>query len=131
VNFKPYSSPISVLRREILCTSTVHTIVAYVISSFCVTWSYLRNAGLQAKLSATITRFAQAAASLIPSGYELPRLNERLVYLMYFSVFTATVFGLFQRATHRTLLPYKSIMVISFRVFSKADIPEGPLEDGS
>lgn len=73
--------------------------------------SYLRNVGEQANLSTTITRFKLVLAILIRSGYELPRLNERLVYLIYFSVFTATAFGLFQRASHRTLLPYKSVTV--------------------
>jgi len=48
---------------------------------------------------------------LIARGYELPRLNERLVYLLYFSSFASTAFGLFQRAVHRTLLPYKSVTV--------------------
>jgi hypothetical protein len=76
-----------------------------------VSYSYLRNVGEQANLSLTITRFKLLLATLIPSGYELPRLNERLVYLTYFSVFTATAFGVFQRAIHRTLLPYKSVTV--------------------
>jgi hypothetical protein len=45
------------------------------------------------------------------SGYELPRLNERLLYLLYFSICTPITYGLFQRAVHRTLLPYTSVSV--------------------
>jgi hypothetical protein len=45
------------------------------------------------------------------SGYELPRLNERLVYLISFSVYTSVAYGLLQKAAHRTLLPYTSVSV--------------------
>jgi hypothetical protein len=45
------------------------------------------------------------------SGYELPRLNERLVYLVSFSIYTSVTYGLLQKAAHRTLLPYTSVSV--------------------
>jgi hypothetical protein len=48
---------------------------------------------------------------IVNSGYELPRLNERLVYLVTFSIHTAIAYGLFQRAAHRTFLPYTSVSV--------------------
>jgi len=92
-----------------------------------VSCSYLRNVGEQANLSATISRSKLLLAILIRSGYELPRLNERVVYLIYFSVFTATAFGLFQRASHRTLLPYKSVTVTN--EVDIAEIYKGTLTD--
>jgi hypothetical protein len=111
VELKPFTSPISMVGKEILSVSTFHSTLAYIVSSLCVSLIYLRNVSEQANLSTTITRFKLFPTMLISRGYELPRLNERLVYLIYFSVFTSTAFGLFQRAIHRTLLPYRSVMV--------------------
>lgn len=97
--------------KEILSVSTIHSALAYIVSSLCVSLIYLRNVSEQANLSTTVTRFKLFPTMLISRGYELPRLNERLVYLIYFSIFTSTAFSLFQRAIHRTLLPYRSVMV--------------------
>lgn len=86
--------------------------MTYMISATCVTCFYLRNVGEAAKLTVTITRFARLGANLSSyRGYELPRLNERLVYLLFFSNFSSLTFFLCQQATHRTLLRYKPVTV--------------------
>jgi hypothetical protein len=83
-----------------------------VSSALCLTFLYLHNIGDQARLSVTISRFDLSTRNLtLYSGYELPRLNERFVYLMFFSIYTSVAYNAFQRATHRTLLHYTSVSV--------------------
>lgn len=112
VQFYPYTTPISVTGKELVSVNTVHSIMAHMASAVCLTCVYLRNVPECAKLNPTITRYgAIISGANSRSGYELPRLNERLVYLLFFSVFASTAFSLFQRTMHRTLLPYKSLSV--------------------
>jgi hypothetical protein len=96
----------------VLSVSAINSVMAYMISAICVTCLHLRNVGETAKLMVTITRFALPRAYVTPySGYELPRLNERLIYLLFFSIFSSLAFCFSQRAAHRTLLPYRPVSV--------------------
>lgn len=45
------------------------------------------------------------------SGYELPRLNERLVYLVFFSISTSVAYAVLQKTVHRTMLRLKYVSV--------------------
>jgi len=98
VQFHPLTTPFSVVSGEFFALNTLHGITAYTASALSLTFLYLRNLSDLARLSTTITR-----------GYELPRLNERLVYLVSFSIYTSVAYGLLQKAAHRTLLPYTSV----------------------
>lgn len=64
----------------------------------------------------------------IRSGYELPRLNERFVYMLFFSTMISIVYGFLQKALHRTLLPYNPVSV-SLHSRSMLTFGEGPSTD--
>jgi len=56
--------------------------------------------------------FPEKDVLILTRGYELPRLNERFVYLLFFSGFTSVTFTILQKWFHRGLLPYHSVSVI-------------------
>ena len=99
--------------------NTVHSVMAYTTSALALTYIYLGNVTPNARLTPTITRFvfsSTTSSDMVFRGYELPRLNERLVYLIFFGFHTSILYGILQKAIHRTRLPYKSVSVTNYRL---------------
>lgn len=119
VQYRPYASPISIFFKEYLTMNTVHSVMAYTTSALALTYIYLGNVTPNARLTPTITRFvfsSTTSSDMVFRGYELPRLNERLVYLIFFGFHTSILYGILQKAIHRTRLPYKSVSVTNYRL---------------
>jgi len=83
------------------------------VSSTSLVLFYIRNCGAHAKLEISISRYNVLNHANLVSGYELPRLNERFIYLLFFAMFCSLIYTVIQMAAHRAFLPYSSLRVRS------------------
>ena len=74
------------------------------------------------------TVFLRLQVTDLGSGYELPRLNERFVYVFFASLVVSVVYGFLQKVGHRTLLHYSSISVCPYSACALTSC-EGPFKD--
>ncbi|KAF8252840.1 hypothetical protein K440DRAFT_362443 [Wilcoxina mikolae CBS 423.85] len=106
-------SPFHTLQRSIGSFSTYTTIFTYLGSSVVFTILYLLSSNDTDQLGIVIEG----------RSYERPRLNERFLYLIFFSAYIGVLQGIYHVAQDRARLEFPDVPITSYKEAARRQLP--------